>query len=161
MHGTLSRWTAAVLLSIGVQAASAADTGQLVYSTEGNRLRRYDLDTIGSGALAEDILVERASGSEQGGGEGVAGVKRDVNGQIGGIFLLENSALSFARSNSGPAGCATIYLSDPIELDLENRGNPLVVRLGQWIRGVMGQRQRMVAFIGKTAESVKRRLKAF
>ena len=61
---------------------AAADTGQLVYSTEGNRLRRYDVDTIGSGALAEDILVERASGSEQGGGEGVAGVKRDINGEI-------------------------------------------------------------------------------
>jgi hypothetical protein len=32
-------------------------------------------------------------------------VARDVKGQIGGIFLLENSALSFARRNSRPAGC--------------------------------------------------------
>lgn len=88
-------------------------------------------------------------------------IARDVNGQIGGIFLLENSALSFARSNSGPAGCATIYLSDPIELDLENRGNPLVVRLGQWMRLATHQRQRMVVFIGKTTEAVKRRLKDF
>ena len=61
---------------------AAADTGQLLYGTEGNRLRRYDVDTIGSGALTEDVFVERASGSEQGGGEGVAGVKRDVNGEI-------------------------------------------------------------------------------
>src|ERR1035437_8818615 len=33
-------------------------------------------------------------------------IARDVKGQIGGIFLLENSAVSFARKNSRPAGCA-------------------------------------------------------
>ena len=59
-------------------------------------------------------------------------VARDVNGQIGGIFLLENSALSFARRNSRAAGCATIYPSERFELDLENKGNPLIVRLGIW-----------------------------
>src|SRR3981189_1148595 len=57
-------------------------------------------------------------------------VARDVNGQIGGIFLLENSALSFARRNSRPAGCATIYPSQRFELDLENGGNPLVAHVG-------------------------------
>ena len=31
-------------------------------------------------------------------------VARDVNGQIGGIFLLETSALSFAKRNSRPSG---------------------------------------------------------
>ncbi len=51
-------------------------------------------------------------------------VARDANGQIGGIFLLENSALSFARRNSRAAGCATIYPSERFELDLENKGNP-------------------------------------
>ena len=34
--------------------------GELLYSTEGNRLRRYDVDTIGTGALAEDVLVPSA-----------------------------------------------------------------------------------------------------
>jgi len=48
-------------------------------------------------------------------------VARDVNGQVGGIFLLENSALSFAKGNSRPAGCATIFPSERFELDLENR----------------------------------------
>ena len=33
-------------------------------------------------------------------------VARDVNGRIGGIFLLENSALSFARRNSRPPAAA-------------------------------------------------------
>jgi hypothetical protein len=60
-------------------------------------------------------------------------VARDVHGQIGGVFLLENSALSFAKRNSGPAGCATIFPSERIELDLENKGNPLAVLLGSLV----------------------------
>ncbi|MDZ7784084.1 MAG: hypothetical protein U5K56_14480 [Halioglobus sp.] len=55
------------------QAAGANDSGLLVYSTEGNRLRRYDVDTIGAG-LVEDILIERASQDADNG--------RDSNGVI-------------------------------------------------------------------------------
>jgi hypothetical protein len=84
-------------------------------------------------------------------------VARDVNGQIGGIFLLENSAVSFARSNSQPAGCATIYPSERFELDLENRGNPFVVELGSCSRAAMHLRQRVVALIDKMTDAVKRR----
>src|SRR5260370_12749005 len=39
-------------------------------------------------------------------------VARDAKGQIGGIFLLQNSACSFARKNSRPARSATIFLSE-------------------------------------------------
>ena len=76
-------------------------------------------------------------------------VARDVNGQIGGIFLLETSALSFAKRNSRPAGCATIYPSGTIELDLENKGNPLVAQLGSLVRLSASARQRMAAFVGR------------
>ena len=86
-------------------------------------------------------------------------VARDVKGQIGGIFLLENSAVSFARRNSRPAGCATIFPSERIELDLDNNGNPLVAQLGWLKRLAMRGRQRMVTFIGNMTEAVKRRLK--
>jgi hypothetical protein len=86
-------------------------------------------------------------------------VARDVKGQIGGIFLLENSAVSFARRNSRPAGCATIFPSERIELDLDNKGNPLVAQLGWLKRLAMRGQQRMVAFIGNMTEAVKRRLK--
>ena len=72
-------------------------------------------------------------------------VARDANGRIGGIFLLENSALSFARRNSEPKGCATIYPSERFELDLENRGNPLAARFGAWMRMAMRLRRRVVA----------------
>jgi len=84
-------------------------------------------------------------------------VARDVKGKIGGIFLLENSAVAFARRNSRPLGCATISSPERFELDLENNGNPLVEPLG-WLMH-LGRRplQRMAAFI----EAVKRRLKGF
>ena len=88
-------------------------------------------------------------------------VARDANGQIGGIFLLENSALSFARDNSHAAVCATIFPSETIELDLENRGNPLVARLGPLMRLAMRLRRRTAGFIGKMTEAIKRRLRDF
>jgi hypothetical protein len=76
---------------------------------------------------------------------------RDAKGQIGGIFLLESSALSFARKNSRPAGCATIYPSERIELDLENKGNPLVEPLMRLTR----RGRQLAAFIGKMTKAIK------
>jgi hypothetical protein len=78
-------------------------------------------------------------------------VARDVQGQIGGIFLLENSAVSFARRISGSAGCATIFPSETIELDLENRGNPLVRQLGSLMRLATHTRRRIIALAGSLA----------
>jgi hypothetical protein len=88
-------------------------------------------------------------------------VARDVNGQIGGIFLLENSAVSFARRNSRPAGCATIYPSERFELDLKNNGNPLVMHLGPLRRLAMRVRQRTACLIGKVTEAIKGRSKSY
>ena len=85
-------------------------------------------------------------------------VANDVNGQIGGIFLLETSALSFAKRNSRSAGCATIYRSETIELDLENQGNPLVAQLGSLTRLSTRARRRMAVFVGRMMEAVKRKL---
>jgi hypothetical protein len=86
-------------------------------------------------------------------------IARDVNGQIGGIFLLEKSAVSFARRNSEPAGCATIFPSERFELDLENKGNPLVAYLGSLMRLTRRPWQRLAAFIGNMTEPVNHRLK--
>jgi len=85
-------------------------------------------------------------------------VARDVKGQIGGIFLLESSALSFARRNSWPAGCAIIFPSERFELDLENKGNPLVTHIGPLIHLAMRHRRRLGALIRKMTKTVKRRL---
>jgi hypothetical protein len=79
-------------------------------------------------------------------------VARDARGRIGGIFLLENSALSFARRNSRPAGCATIFPSERFELDLENNGNPFAAQLGSLIHLATRFRERMAACIGNMIE---------
>jgi hypothetical protein len=79
-------------------------------------------------------------------------IARDAKGQIGGIFLLENSALSFARRNSRPAGCATIFPSERFELDLANKGNPLAPRLGSLIHFAKRFRRRIAARIGRMME---------
>jgi hypothetical protein len=76
-------------------------------------------------------------------------VARDVNGQIGGIFLLEHSALWFAKRNSEPAGCATIFPSERFELDLENSGNPLASCLAPLMHLATRIRQQVTTFIGK------------
>jgi hypothetical protein len=86
---------------------------------------------------------------------------RDVKGKIGGIFLFESSALSFARRNSRPLGCATIFPSERFELDLENQGNVFAAHLGPLMRLAMHGRQRMATSIGKLAEAIERRLKVF
>jgi hypothetical protein len=85
---------------------------------------------------------------------------RDVKGQIGGIFLLESSALAFARRNSRPSGCATIFPSERFELDLKNQGNPFIASLGPLMRVAMQVWHRTAAIIGKITEAVER-LKVF
>ena len=50
-------------------------------------------------------------------------VARDAERQTGGIFLFRKSALHFAEKNCGTCGCATMFLADRLELDIENRGN--------------------------------------
>lgn len=72
-------------------------------------------------------------------------VARDVKGLVGGIFLFKNSALSFARRHSRPAGCAAIFPSHRFELDLENKGNPFVGQLGSLMQFAMWLRQRITA----------------
>ena len=81
-------------------------------------------------------------------------IARDAKGRIGGIFLLENSALSFARRNSQPGGCATIFLSERFELDLENRGNPFIAQLGLLIRFAMRHRWRDMVFERQVAKDL-------
>jgi hypothetical protein len=71
-------------------------------------------------------------------------VLRDSKGRVGGLFMLRSSALVFAHEQGGAAGCATIFTSDRIELDLKNEGNPLasylapLLRLGNLCRMIRG-----------------------
>jgi hypothetical protein len=48
-----------IVLSVLLIASTA--TADLLYSPEGNRLRRYDIDSIKTPPLRQDVLIERAS----------------------------------------------------------------------------------------------------
>jgi len=63
-------------------------------------------------------------------------IAREAEGRTGGIFLFRESAMRFAGECSLPAGCATMFLSERFELDVENRGNPLVAWLDAAMRRV-------------------------
>ncbi|UVO38500.1 hypothetical protein KUL72_09140 [Bradyrhizobium arachidis] len=53
-------------------------------------------------------------------------VAREARGRIGGLFLFKRSAVDFANRQSAPARCALVFPTETFELDLENRGNPLI-----------------------------------
>jgi hypothetical protein len=50
--------------------------------------------------------------------------------------LFKTSALRFAQRVSAPSGCATMLLAHRLELDVENRGNPLIGWLGAALNAV-------------------------
>jgi hypothetical protein len=75
-------------------------------------------------------------------------VARGADGRVGGIFVRKQSALQFANRNAPPVGCAKMFLSGRFELDIENKGNPLVARLGAAKRVLTRLAQRLTAFVG-------------
>lgn len=75
-------------------------------------------------------------------------VARDANGQVGGIFLRKQSALNFANRNADPWGCATMFLSERLELDIENKGNPLVAHFANTKRVLTRLVTKLTFFIG-------------
>jgi len=70
----------AALLVLGAFAPAAADSNELLYAPENNRLRRYDVDSL-DGPLVEDVLIERAADAVQV-GDLPAGKFRDINGMV-------------------------------------------------------------------------------
>jgi hypothetical protein len=79
-------------------------------------------------------------------------VAREAAGRAGGIFLRKQSALRFANRITQPGGCATMLLSEHFELDVENKGNPLVAHLAAAKRLVSHLVQRLTAPAGKMAQ---------
>lgn len=61
---------------------SAAGAGELLYGTEGNRLHRFDVDTLGNPKVLADVFIERASPGETGGPGPTTPGGRDINGMI-------------------------------------------------------------------------------
>jgi len=82
-------------------------------------------------------------------------VARDVKERMGGLFLLESSAVAFAQRKSGPRGCATIFPTERFELDLENRGNPFAAPLGWLKRIAIHPRQRLGALVDHMRKALR------
>jgi hypothetical protein len=74
-------------------------------------------------------------------------VVREAEGRNGGLFLRRQSALRFAR-DSEPAGCATMFLGEPLELDVENEGGRLVAALTAAIEFTERRLPVVAAFVG-------------
>jgi hypothetical protein len=72
-------------------------------------------------------------------------VARDADGRFGGLFLFKRSAVCFADTNSAPTGCAKMFVSHRFELDIENKGNSLVVDLMTARRMMMRRRMPKIA----------------
>jgi len=85
------------VLAAGAAGAGSIDTGQVLYSTEGNRLRRFDVDTISHPPLREDVLIRNASEGESGPSGGAG---RDVNGMV---CRLEDGRLVMGEDTGQPA----------------------------------------------------------
>jgi len=81
---------------------------------------------------------------------------RDTEGRIGGLFLLESSALAFARRHAWPSPCATVFSSEVLELDVENQGNPLIDHLRPIMRLGMHGLHQMGILTAAIAELIKR-----
>jgi hypothetical protein len=80
-------------------------------------------------ALDPDIVSETIPAFYVGSNKEGFWVARDAKGDIGGIFLFQRPALSFAKTHSRPTGCATIFPFEPFELALGNDGNKLAAQL--------------------------------
>jgi len=75
-------------------------------------------------------------------------VARESEGRNGGLFLLKRSAVRFANGNSEPTGCATMFLAEPFELDIENQGNRTLALLGAAAEVVARRAPGIADFIG-------------
>jgi hypothetical protein len=75
-------------------------------------------------------------------------IARESEGRSGGLFLLKRSAVRFANGDSEPAGCATMFLAEPFELDLENQGNRLLAELGAAADVVARRAPGIAGFLG-------------
>jgi hypothetical protein len=54
-------------------------------------------------------------------------VAREAQGRSGGLFLFKRSAVRFAREESEPAGCAMMFLNEPLEFHAQSQAGCAVV----------------------------------
>jgi hypothetical protein len=74
-------------------------------------------------------------------------VARDSERGCGGVFVLRRSAVRFARNKTAPAGCAMMFLNEPLELDIENQGSRLVAPINDAIDTAWRWTPTLAAFV--------------
>jgi hypothetical protein len=89
--------------------------------------------------LDPDVVSESIPAFFIGRNKGGYWLARESRGRIGGLFLFKSSAVDFAKAASEPSHCALIFPSESFELDIENRGNPLIAQLARWTDAVRRQ----------------------
>ena len=78
-------------------------------------------------------------------------VARDAGGKSGGLFWSKKAAIRFARRSTWPAVCATIFPSERIELDLDNKGSALLASIAAIKRLLTRRVHRLVGAAGNAA----------
>jgi hypothetical protein len=109
---TLQMCEEAAMAAIALQASRRrADARQAA------ALRPLDPDVV-SAAIPAFFIGRNSAG---------LWVAREANGRAGGLFLFKSSAVDFANRQSAPQRCALVFPTETFELDVENRGNVLIV----------------------------------
>ena len=80
-------------------------------------------------------------------------IAREADFRIGGIFLFQRSAMRFAERYSAPTPCATMILSEPHELDIENRGNRWAAQLRSALRALKRFASKIRAFAARASRA--------
>ena len=119
---TLQMCEEAAMAAIALQAVHRQPEAQLAQAAT---LKPLDPDVVSASIPAFFIGRNKAG----------LWVAREANGSIGGLFLFKSSAVDFANRQSKPARCALVFPTDTFELDIENRGNPLIVLVARLLRG--------------------------
>ena len=115
---TLQMCEEAAMAAIALQAAHRRPEAQQAIA-----LKPLDPDVVSS-AIPAFFIGRNGAG---------LWVAREANGRVGGIFLFKSSAIDFANRQSQPARCALVFPTETLELDIENRGNPLLAPAVQWL----------------------------
>jgi hypothetical protein len=105
----------------------------------------------GAGFLSETIPLFYIGRNKNG-----LWVVREEQGRAGGIFLFKRSALRFATKHGELVGSATMLLDEQFELDVENRGNPLVGNLDTAMHAARWRAPRLTVFIASAVATARK-----
>jgi|SRR6187402_2933864 len=114
---TLQMCEEAAMAAIALRAARRRPEAKQAAALRQTALGPLDPDVV-SAAIPAFFIGRNSAG---------LWVAREANGRIGGLFLFKSSAVDFANRQSQPTRCALVFPAESFELDIENRGNPLIV----------------------------------